>query len=282
MSQLVQIKQKIKTTEVIAKVTHTMRLIAMSHHTKLKQLGAYASAYTFHLVKLLQTVHTNANIQPVILLAQQTNSSKQLIILVGSQKGLCGNFNTMILQKSAPFIENPKESTDIITVGKQLHTEFTSHHAIQPVHSFNTVTINTYTTIASELFEYIKTHSKLYHNIIIISMRGKTFFNQKPEQVELFDFFHHSKPLSINQSYQYDEPVDSIIIHLFEQTVIARISLCIHNSLLSEQASRFLSMDNSTRNAKNILETTRLYYNKLRQSKITTQLIELVSMTKKQ
>jgi F-type H+-transporting ATPase subunit gamma len=73
----------------------------------------------------------------------------------------------------------------------------------------------------------------------------------------------------------WDQSAEKSLNDLAFSYITARIQLLLFDSLLSEHAARFVSMDGSTRNANGILESTKLEYNKLRQAKITKELTEL-------
>ena len=77
------------------------------------------------------------------------------------------------------------------------------------------------------------------------------------------------------QDYTWDLDPKALVEHLTRQYVVSAIRKALLESLLAEHAARFVSMDSATRNAEKILETTRLKYNKLRQAKITKELLEL-------
>jgi F-type H+-transporting ATPase subunit gamma len=72
--------------------------------------------------------------------------------------------------------------------------------------------------------------------------------------------------------YQSREYILDILV---KQSIRAQCEFLLFQSLMAENAARFISMDSSTRNAEQLLETTRLAYNKLRQAKITKEISEL-------
>jgi F-type H+-transporting ATPase subunit gamma len=79
------------------------------------------------------------------------------------------------------------------------------------------------------------------------------------------------------EDYMWKQPPQSIIKDLAYLYLTAKLHTILFQSLLAEQAARFLSMDNSTRNAEGLLELSKIQYNKLRQAKITKEINELVS-----
>jgi F-type H+-transporting ATPase subunit gamma len=276
MSQLIQIKNRIKTIETIQKVTHAMRLIAMSSHGKLKQHQTILLHYKTTIEAILKNVYQKTKRWENPLL-QSTSSDSSLLIVIGAQRGLCGSFNSTLMQKTKHFLKELK-NPHIITVGKQLHTVATQQGLPVPVESFDNLTARSYVQIAQALTSHIFDRPFIYHDLYIISMYSKSFFSQIPRIVHVIpqELLQKNNDLSL-QEYVWEQKAETIMPSLFRQAIIARLSSVIYDSLIAEQAARFLSMDSSTRNAQTILEETKLQYNKLRQSKITTQLIELIT-----
>lgn len=278
MSQLIQMRQRIKAIETIKKITHAMRLISMSLHARLKlkeePLTAYKNTLTsiFHDIKEQYPQWHNA-----ILYPPQTTFSKTLLILVGSNKGLCGNFNSALFR----LVQTRKtEFTNVhyIAIGKkaidfgrqiQLGTEV----AVYP-----TCTIHTLPTLVHGINKEIFHTAHHYTSVIVASNMLKNFFLQKSHLTQIIPFTQPA-PESTNElsEYIWEQDPSEILNTLAGQCINATLQYLIFESLLAEQAARFLSMDNSTRNAKNLLDETKLLYNKVRQAKITKEITELSS-----
>jgi len=84
-----------------------------------------------------------------------------------------------------------------------------------------------------------------------------------------------SGTLAPHEGYYWEQEPAEVLNSLVITYLEARIEQLLFQSLLAEHAARFVSMDSSTRNAKNLLDATKLQYNKLRQAKITKELTEL-------
>lgn len=281
MSQLIQMRQRIKAIETIKKITYAMRLISMSAHSRLKRKQDTIIRYINTIEQLFGKIYpTNASWQSPIINPTKTALNKKLIILVGSQKGLCGNFNSNLLY----FFESQSEhheSFDMIIIGKKIieSVKKVSHaHVIATHETFNAHTLF---TIAQAITDTIINASPVYESVILISNQLRGFFVQKPHETILVPFTPSSSatqvaPLSTDDFVWEHEPTE-LLNHIANQYLEAQIQYLLFQSLYAEQAARFVSMDNATRNAENLLESTTLTYNKLRQAKITKELTELTS-----
>lgn len=280
MSELVAMRQRMKAIETIKKVTHAMRLISMSSHAQLKKKKAFLEDYKEALIKIMSdTLHDYPHwTNPILWPAEK--KYRPLIIIVGSQKGLCGNFNTSLFN----FVKN---KTSLIN-HDELHTIVVGKKAVDHVdEKFGTIamqfpefTQSKLLTIAVKIADHIWHSRTPYSSVTLYYNFPKTFFAQTPMFFELIPFKEHiasdQKPI-IKEAYRWEQDPNDILsalAHRFMQSIIQEI---LFQSLIAEQAARFIAMDSSTRNASNLLDTMRLDYNKLRQAKITRELTDLVA-----
>lgn len=281
MSHLIQLRQRIKTIETTQKVTHAMRLISMSTHSQLKNkevsLRAYQKAVS-HLFGHLQALTlTSPEIHKDLL---KPLEKKRLLILVGSQKGFCGTFNSDLFT----FFENTieKESwkeSELVAVGKNAVDFITSHpQPLTLIKTFPIINTTTHASIVRGIADIID--KQAYTSVIIVSNILKGFFIQRPHMTTLMPINYENILESTIQREQADdfiweESLPSLHTAALKQYIEVQLNFQIFQSLLAEHAARFISMDNATRNAKNLLEKAPLDYNKLRQTKITRELTEL-------
>jgi F-type H+-transporting ATPase subunit gamma len=274
VTQLIQIRQRIKAIETIKKMTHAMRLIAMSNHTNLRSKESNLTSYQEHVAELFALIK---NQQPgwTPTFDHPIKDQKTLLILIGSQKGLCGTFNTMLFRFFRNHYEtNDKELYDFIMIGKKA-VEYATKKDINPIKSIENLTIRSMVTMTEELTEYVYKNLYKYSKVIVFRNVNHSFFNQVPEKGLIFPT-ESEKTNSVDLNlYVWEEPVEKVLEELCYQNLQASIQLMLFQSLYAEQASRFQSMDSATRNAGDLLEITQRQYNKLRQAKITKELSEL-------
>jgi F-type H+-transporting ATPase subunit gamma len=284
MSQLIQMRRRIKTIETIRKITNAMRLIAMSGHSKLKRKEELVKNYNSQVEQLYKQIRTHVpeNYNPR---APQTSpTAPELIILVGSQKGLCGNFNTSAFKLFEGYTQ-PETQPHIITIGRRavdyVHDK-NYKYIIKEVGKFNTTNIH---EIVAHISAIINNPENCYSRVTIISNVLKTFFAQRPAINQLLPLLTDSTDNesgeeqhenNLFEDYMWEQAPQSIIKDLESLYLEAKLHAILFQSLLAEQAARFLSMDNSTRNAEGLLEQSKIQYNKLRQAKITKEINELV------
>jgi F-type H+-transporting ATPase subunit gamma len=279
MSKLIQMRNRIKTIETIRKITDVMRIISMSAHSRLKTKQEPLSDYLNELKSLFAKVQlatpswTNERLMPT------GADNNPLIVIIGSQKGLCGGFNTQLSKLLQHYIaHNPSAHYHFTAIGKKPIDYLINNYPDKMISSFPILTARNFLSIAQELTDMIMTTTPAYTSVTIISNVFKNFFTQKATITHLVPFNATDISTQITaptQEYIWDEAPHTILDALAVQYIEAQFQHLIFQSLLSEHAARFISMDSSTRNAHNLLSTTKLEYNKVRQAKITTEITEL-------
>ncbi|NBV40226.1 hypothetical protein EBR77_00085 [bacterium] len=275
MSQLIQIKQRIKSIAIIKKITHAMRLISMSSHSRIKKQLESLQNYKKHIIPLLCALNEEKESAE-----SELKPHKKVIIFIGSEKGLCGNFNNILFQ----YIEHhitPEElaTSTLITIGKKI-TDFIKKKDLKPFKQYTKFNQSTIESLAEQLYLDITQLHETHDSIQCVFNFPKTFFIQEPRLENLLPLPTYECPTE--QAADLDEYIwpqnkKDVQTMLFAHLTKLHIFSVLSQSIVAEQAARFISMDSSTQNADKLLKTMQLTYNKLRQAKITKELTELSS-----
>ncbi len=280
MAELMQMRNRIKTIETIKKVTNAMRLIAMSGHSKLKGKETTIHGYTQAIEQLFYQIKalTPPEFDPLIRPGTIPNKTA-LVILVGSNKGLCGAFNETLFhlfETSFPL----STPIDLIALGNKAITFVQKHTSMPLLESFEKFSRSNLNETVWKLTKIINNSERPYKKVIIASNMLKTFFNQKPTITQILPLDPQKKVAirsDMFEDYIWEQPAEQLARDLAQLYIEAQLHQALFESLLAEQAARFISMDNATRNAEGVLDWSKLQYNKLRQTKITRDITELVS-----
>lgn len=271
MSRLIALRQRIKTAITIQKTTHAMRLTSMSAHARLQRKKHFLKNYKQTLEELMHRLGLEETLESPI-----DQRARHLIIVVGSQKGLCGAFNSRLMQL---YEEQHSKSLQplrghLVCIGKKV-VDYFEQRGVLPRHSYATFGANNFVAIAHEL-ERIIFSEQGYDRITVYSNYPHTFFVQKSTTTTIIrralTIAHDTE---LPDPYEYDE--HPTIFHEKLQRLYFKACLeeVLFNSLIAEQASRFIAMDMATRNADTMLNDMQRDYNKLRQASITRELTDL-------
>jgi F-type H+-transporting ATPase subunit gamma len=276
MSKLIHLKHRMKAIRVIKKITHAMRLISMSSHTKLKKNIAQLKAIKNEITPILCQLYKN---QPEVYILNEDAFYDNLYIVIGSEKGLCGNFNNLLhtfLEKE--ISEEIAKKSHFIVVGKKAQRYF-EEKKIPMLLTFDKIQTGKIDRVATSLFEFIESKFDQYKSIKCIHNNPKSFFTIVPTNTTLIPVQPEScdtNNASLDE-YVWIQSKKEVAAILFKTLLKTNIFALLTSSMIAEQSSRFLSMDSSTRNADSLLKSMTLEYNKARQAIITREIIELVA-----
>lgn len=280
MSELIQMRQRIKAIETIKKITHAMRLISMSAHSRLKMKHDTINLYKKSLSALFYKVSLSApQWHNTVAQPPAKSPAALLVILIGSQKGLCGNFNTALFSRFQHIInEHTNYSINIIAIGKKATDYCENNYGPLVIQTHNQFSARSLFTTTQSIVHTIMHHYPAYTKVIIVHNVLHNFFHQKPYVTPLIPFDRNTGiENQAIEEYTWEQDPEDILNCLLDQYLHIQIQYALFQSLLAEHAARFISMDNATRNAEQLLDHSKLMYNKLRQTKITKELTELSS-----
>lgn len=274
MSELIQMRQRMKAIETIKKVTHAMRLISMSSHARLRSKRGLLEQYQRELLRMIKTVQATQQDWHYPL-EPHPQATRDLAIVIGSQKGLCGNFNNALIAFFARNTEHiDPNNLDTIVVGKKA-VDLLSKRQGGLLMEFKAFTINTLAAIARKITDYVLAEGNRYRSITIYYQYPKTFFAQRPSIYNLTQSVQDETKSEQLEPYRWEHDPKDILDTLVKKQIEIVFHEALLNSLIAEQSARFIAMDSSTRNASTMLDEMRINYNKLRQAKITRELTDL-------
>jgi F-type H+-transporting ATPase subunit gamma len=276
MSQLIKLREQITTIKTIQKITQAMRLVSMSVHSRLNNQKNYLKNYQNELNKITSiTNNAITNVQTNNILQNITTSNSKIIILIGSQKGLCGSFNQDVLRKYSEYHKSQqKEQLELIAIGKKLiDTTERKYQINRKIIKFTPALIS---EIVNELFNHIN-QPKKFTEVLFFSNSSKNFFTHSTQITPLYESKLSSEPQtpSHTEPYIWEQPSNELAETLNTNQLKLTIYCLLFDSLIAEYSARFRSMDSATRNANTLLETAERQYRKVRQAKITRELVEL-------
>lgn len=255
-----------------------MRLISRSFHTKLNKQRDPLSHYQQELCNILQYIKPLCPSWSSSRFFPANDAPKrELFIIVGSQKGLCGNFNRGIFY----WIDTNRSAlinsyNTVICAGKKAE-EYLTKQAIPLLRAYPEIKLSKISIATHEIIQIFMNSPEFYTNVTVISNSSQNFFTYKTHTRELIPFIGCAAPTHEveQQNYVWEHTPEQMLDLLAQNILKTSLHTAIFESLHAEQSARFISMDNATRNANTFLDAMKLQYNKARQAKITKELTEL-------
>lgn len=285
MAQLSHIKNRIQTIQKTQKITKAMRMIAMSFYSKLERQRSLLNSYreTTHALSSL-LFDGRATIPPSCIPPRKATKPQALIIVCTSTKGLCGGLNNNLIRFfERSLISNKGSHRVFMPIGNKAcnYLRNSCHGTVieeVPEYHFNTIE-----KIAQSIVGHIMARSQAYTSVTLFYTHLKNFFIQVPTQETLLPLPEapantgRTAPLKNQERYLWEQDPAALGSALMRQHLYTEIVFALFNSLISENAARFIAMDQSTNNAHKYLDALNLAYNKSRQNIITREIAELSS-----
>ena len=279
MANLKEIRGRIKSITSIQKVTSAMKMVAAAKlrtsQSNMEQCRPYSNKISSLLNDLLGECDS-ANFK----LMQKREISKTLYVVITSDRGMAGAFNTNILKKAQSDIDiNGQNEAMVISIGKKSRDYFKNRNfdiVSEYIDFWGELSFEHAINIGNEIVDLFISKKvdkvKIYYN---------EFKNLATQVIKDVDFLPLEKFDSNEEKQQVDrlfEPSkEDILRGLIPKHINVQLWQFLLESYASEQAARMLAMENATENAGDMIRDLGLQYNKARQSAITTEIIEIVS-----
>ncbi|MGI4752657.1 MAG: ATP synthase F1 subunit gamma [Janthinobacterium lividum] len=283
MSNLKQLRTRIKSVKSTQKITKAMQLVSASKLTKIKNQIAHSNFYVEAISKMMSTV-LSADIYDFPIEAQkffntETNKANLLIVMT-SERGLCGTFNYMIIKQVKSDIETLKskgEKIKLIIIGekgyealkKPYESYIDSYFELPKNHDVNLM-LQIKQKIMALVANLEVSNCTIYFN------RFKNAMTQimTKQQILPIEKYHDDSKIE-EANYEYEG--ENLIQNLINLYVNSQINYALLQNRASEEGSRMTAMENATNNAHNIINKLVLKLNRSRQAIITTELIEIIA-----
>ncbi len=237
--------------------------------------------YAFKLDELFSNViNAVENISHPLMIEREVKN--ELIIIITSDRGLCGAFNSNILKFSKEYIDNTPYNKQLLLIGKKGYEFFSKRQ--YPITKYY---INIYNDKIYEIVDGIikfisdKFISKEVDKVSVIYNEFKSVLKQNVVKQEILPFkFKEPQSKSENQykeDYIYEPDAKNILFYLIPKQMHIQFLRAVFESNAAEEGARMTAMEMATNNAIDLLRVLNLIYNRARQDSITKELLEIVS-----
>jgi F-type H+-transporting ATPase subunit gamma len=287
---LINLRRRIKSVKNTQKLTRAMKTVAAAKlrraTTELKKARPHRDKITF----LLQQTGARVELSRQPLLKTREQGSI-LLLVVASDKGLCGAFNSQVFKQSENYYHElleRGETVSMVTIGTKASRYFSKRNiSLKATHNgmISRLQFADASRLATELLNVY-----LNEDIKRVEFAFQEFISASRQQFTVRRLFPVAAAWSavpdaqkeseaINPKYIFEPGPEAIFQALLPRFITAAVYQILLQSMAAEQMSRMVAMDLATRNASDMIRSLTLLLNKMRQASITKELLEIITAT---
>ncbi len=297
MPSLRDYRDRIKSVKSTKKITSAMKMVAASKLRKAQEQAEASQPYAQAMSEMLSRVAANVviNESSSKLLAGTGSDKRHLLVVVTADRGLCGGFNANLVKKAIARIQElttEGKEVSVLCVGRKGRDSLKRGYSGLIAQSFIGLMGSSRVEYAdaSKVTDYILDEFEagnfdvcsLIYNEFVSVLTQKPTVNQLipfalPEASEEASEDDDDAKAEQVSPYDFEPEEERILEALLPRNLGVQIFRALLDSAAGEQAARMTAMDNSTRNAGEMIDGLTLEYNRARQAHITKELIEIIS-----
>jgi len=281
MASLRDLKNRIGSVKNTRKITKAMQMVAAAKLRRAQEAAEAARPYAERMGAVIASLAAGQGNGGPKLLAGNGRDQVHLLVVMTSERGLCGGFNSSIVKlaraRAAELVAAGK-TVKILTVGKkgreQLKRDwsqaFVGHVDLSEVKRIGYGNAQSIAREVMTAFEAGKADV-----VTIFYNRFQSVIAQIPTEQQIIPAKFEGT--GANALYDYEPSEEAILADLLPRGVATQIFTALLENGASEQGARMSAMDNATRNAGDMINKLTIQYNRSRQAAITTELIEIIA-----
>ena len=286
MASLDDLKKRITSVKSTQKITKAMKMVASAKLRKAQENAEKGRPFSEKMNNIILNLSSSiSDIENAPKLLKGTGQDKtHLCVVMTSDRGLCGGFNSNIIKKAKVFFQkilNENKTLKIITVGSKGYDQLKRQYKdniVERLSFKDSKNINYFDANKVGMMVIEKFEKDEFDICTIFYNQFKNVITQIPQQQQIIPLKSETKKDEIeDESYEFEPDEDEILSNLLPKNISTQIFKAMLENSASEQGSRMSAMDNATRNAGEMVDKLTIEYNRSRQAAITKELIEIIS-----
>jgi len=288
MPSLKEVRNRIKSVTATQQITKAMKMVAAAKLRKAQDAIVKLRPYSLKLSQIITNLtQSDADSEELKLFSQKRPIKKVLIVVITSDRGLCGSFNSSVLKYvnqliNEKYAEHYSEGNiTVLPLGKKAYDYFLKKKNVEIIDVFYNVFANLKFIEAKKIAEFIMQSFKNkefdivevvfneFKNVVTQIVKNEQFLPILPKIAE-----QSKMPKTID--YIFEPNKEAILDDLIPKSIKVQFYRYLLESNASEHGARMTAMDKATENAGELLKELRLTYNRTRQAAITKEILEIV------
>lgn len=278
MSGIKEIKNRIGSVAFTKQITKAMKMVSASKLRRSQNLASPVHFYHEKLKGILGNIYSDIYHSVFDMYVKDRGSDNVLLVVLTSDRGLCGSFNSVVLRRAMKYInESSFKSIKILPIGKK-GFKFFKKRKFDIIDEYSNLFNNLNFINSKNVSEHIVSEFK-NSNYDKIEIVYNKYINNMSQKITLKQFLPVNDYSLVENKvdYIYEPSSSHIGLNLISDYLDIDFYSMTLSSVVSEHASRMISMGKATDNATELLKDLKLVYNRTRQASITKEMLEIVN-----
>mgnify|MGYP000217345693 FL=1 len=285
MASLDDLKKRIASVKSTQKITKAMKMVAAAKLRKAQESAEKGRPYSEKMNNIILNLSNGISDKENTskLLSGTGDDKVHLCVVMTSDRGLCGGFNSNIIKKAKSYfskISAEGKEFKIITVGSKGNDQLKRVYGekiIENISFKESKNANYFDADKVGKMVIEKFEAGEFDVCTIFYNQFKNVITQIPQAQQIVPLNNEEDENNSDESYEFEPDEDEILSNLLPKNISTQIFKAMLENSASEQGSRMSAMDNATRNAGEMVDKLTIEYNRSRQAAITKELIEIIS-----
>ena len=278
MANLKEIRNRISSIGSTMQITSAMKMVSAAKLKKAQDAITAMRPYSSKLTELLQNLSATLDSDAGGAYSKQREVSKVLLVVVTSNRGLCGGFNSSVIKETTQNIAANYQDVDVdlLTIGKKGNDILSKSYPVIDARNdiFDNLTFDYVAEVAEKIMKLYSDGT--YDKIEIIYNRFKNAATQIPQVEQFLPIKPVEGDTNESADYIFEPSKEKIVLELIPKSLKTQLYKAVRDSFAAEHGARMTAMHKATDNATELRDELLLTYNKARQAAITNEILEIV------
>ncbi len=277
MSSLRDIKRRIKSVKNTQQITKAMKMVSAAKLRRAQEEITAARPYADRMLALIKRLASKTSPDSHPLLTKQGGGRMQ-VVLITSDRGLCGSYNASLIRRTERFLSEKSESTPSLYLIGRKGTEYFKRRSVDVVKTTPMGSARPGYSFAREIAkDMIRSYvDEGLEETYIIFGEFKSALTQRPVVQRVLPIPVEEETEEAGGEIIFEPSEAGVLDRLLPSYVEVQVFRALLESSASEHGARMTAMDSASKNASEMISSLTLTYNRLRQAAITKELMEII------
>ncbi len=277
MANLKEIRGRITSISSTMQITSAMKMVSAAKLKKATDAIVMLRPYSEKLQEIIANVSATTELEGVSTYTQEREVKKALYIVVTSNKGLAGAFNSSVIKELNNQLSNTTHEVEILAVGKKVYDAVRRSRSVYDNQSaiFDGMSFQAVSAFMEKVMKDYREGQ--FDKVFVIYNKFINAATQEVHTEQVLPIAMTEKEGNINTDYLFEPNAEEILNVLIPKSIKTQVYKAVLDSIASEHGARMTAMHKATDNAEALRNDLKIFYNKARQAAITNEILEIVS-----